>query len=118
MKQKTFEWWQYKQNAAELQSELRMIRSKTIYRPQFKWAVNHFILSKDFILEWTNESEQFRSDFEKYMTLLFTTYMINQRNAILFKNLCTYVQDCNPTNQMKQFFKNIVEINKKHRNIQ
>lgn len=117
MKKKQFEWWQYKQNAAELQAELRMIKTKTVYRPEFKWAVNHFILSKEFLLEWTEEKEQFKFDFERYMTLIFSTYMIGERNAVLFKNLCTYVQCCSPTQKMEQFFRDIVEVNKKHRNL-
>lgn len=114
---KQFEWWQYQQNAEEMQNELRLIKTKTIYRPQFKWAVNHFILSSDFIMQWTSEKEQFRRDFEKYMTLIFTTYTLSERNKILFKNLCTYVKYCEPTEQMKSFFEAIVESYKRHPNV-
>lgn len=118
MKQKTFEWWQYKQNAAELQSELRMIKTKTVYRPEFKWAVNHFILSKDFIKQWMMIDEgKWKQDFERYMTFIFTAYAIDDRNKILFKNWCTYMQECSSTERMKQFFKDIVETNKKYRRI-
>lgn len=118
MRRIIIEWWKCKHTAVELQREIRMIATKTVYRPEFKWAVNHFVLSKDFIMQWMEIDEgKWKRDFDKYMLFIFSNYDIDEDNKILFKNWCTYMQYCNVTNLMKEAFKHIVEVNKKRRSV-
>lgn len=85
-------WWEEIKDVETMERELRSLRNKTVYRPEIKWAVNHFILSKDFIIEWLvgEDKEQWRKDFESYVVKIYKSYGINEKTKTLFTNSMTY----------------------------
>ena len=85
-------WWEEIKDVETMEKELRMLKNKTVYRPEIKWAVNHFILSKDFITEWLigEGKEKWRKDFEDYVVKIYKNYGVNDRTRNLLTNSVTY----------------------------
>lgn len=85
-------WWQEIKDVETMERELRLLKNKTVYRPEIKWAVNHFILSKDFIIEWLigEGKEKWRKDFEDYVVKIYKSYGVNDRTKTLLTNSVTY----------------------------
>lgn len=87
-------WWEEITDVNKMQTELRMLHVKTVYRPEIKHAVKTFVLSKDFIREWLigEGKEQWRHDFEEYITKIYNTYGFSEKTKVLFTNAATYAE--------------------------
>lgn len=87
-------WWQEIKDVNQMQTELRMLKNKTVYRPEIKYAVKTFVLSKDFIREWLigEGKEQWRHDFEAYITKIYNSYGFNEKTKVLFTNASIYAE--------------------------
>lgn len=85
-------WWEEIKDVNKMQTQLRMLNKMTVYRPEIKYAVNNFILSKDFMREWLigEGKEQWRHDFEEYITKIYNSYGVNAKTKTLFTNATTY----------------------------
>lgn len=85
-------WWEQIKDVETMENELRMLKNKTVYRPEIKWAVNHFVLSKNFICEWLigEGKEKWRKDFEDYVVKIYKSYGVNDRTRNLLTNSVTY----------------------------
>ena len=87
-------WWEEIKDVNKMQTELRLLKVKTVYRPELKYAVKTFVLSKDFIREWLigEGKEQWRDDFEEYITKMYNSYGFNEKTKVLFTNAATYAE--------------------------
>ena len=84
-------WWEEIKDVNEMQTQLRMLKKRTVYRPEIKWAVNHFILSTDFLREWLigEEEEKIKwgKEFVEYALKIYKSYGINEKSKNLFTNV-------------------------------